>query len=163
MLEMSSLKPSTVLSAMVVGLLKSKDDRLFEVDMGTFGKVEEEICYGCCATLTLAEMFGKGKLVSELMLDYVRTHPHRSHSAQLSTVIALEPSRTKDSFSIDQLYDLEQAVNSVRLGFVAPLIKLLTGEVNSSFNGRWSLNNENWEKRLPIVADTIAEMATAGY
>ena len=163
MLDIASLKPSHVLQAMVNGLLKTKSDPLFEVDMGTFGTVKKEICYGCGASVALAEMFGKGKLVSELMLDYVRTHPHRSHSAQLSTVIALEPSRTKDSFSINQLYDLEKAVNSARLGEVVPLIKLLTGEVNSSFNGRWSLNNENWEKRLPIVADTIAEMAAAGY
>ena len=168
MLEMSSLKPSIVLSAMVTGLLKSKNDPLFEVDMGTFGKVGKEICYGCCATLTLAEMFGKGKSASELMLGYAKTHFNHPNSAHLpdthlSNVIALEPSSTQNSFSIDELYELEQAVNSVRLGFVSPLIKFLAGEFNTSFDRRWFLTNQNWENCIPEIEATIAEMIKAGY
>ena len=168
MLEMSSLKPSIVLSAMVVGLLKSKDDPNFVVKMETFGKVKNNLCYGCCATLTLAEMFGKGKSASELMLGYAKTRFNHANSAylpdtHLSDVIALEPSSTQDSFSIDELYDLEQAVDSVRAGDVSPLIEFLTGEFNTSFDRRWFLTNQDWEAQLPEVKKTIAEMAAAGY
>jgi hypothetical protein len=52
------LRPSTVLSAMVAGLLNSKKDSRFVIEMSSFGHVKNEICYGCAASAALVEMFG---------------------------------------------------------------------------------------------------------
>ena len=158
------LKPSIVLSAMVAGLLKSEDDPLFRVDMGTFGEVLREICYGCAATLTLAEMFGKGKSASEMMLGHVKAHPNRSEGfeAVLSDVIKSDASIPQDSLPVD-LSELEFAVNNARIGYVSVLIEILTGKKDSSFDDQWHLGSENWKGQLPVVEATIAEMIKAGY
>ena len=164
MLDTKNLKTSTVLQAMVTGLLKSKDDPNFVVKMSTFGHVKEQLCYGCCATLALAEMFGEGLSASELMLGHFRTQSDQSDSieAYLSDVLQLEPSSGQDPLSID-LEDLESLVDSVRLGDVSFLIKFLTGIDNESFDDRWLLEDEDWEEQLPVVESTIAEMIAAGY
>ena len=165
MLDFASLKASDVLQAMVSGLLKSKDDPLFEVNMGTFGTVKKEICYGCCATVALAEIFGKGKSASEMMLAYVKTLNEQPDfiDAYLSNVIELEPSSVQGSLTLDELENLECSVNYARVGYVSQLIKVLTGEIHESFNCRWCLDSHNWEKQLPVVQATIAEMIKAGY
>ena len=168
MLDFASLKASDVLQAMVTGLLKSDADPLFEVNMGTYGKVQEKICYGCCATLTLAEMFGKGKSASEMMLAYAKTlqRDYADYAyTPLSNVLHLKSFSVKGFFPID-LRSLEQAVDSARKGKVSVLIELLTGEFNESFesfDGRWELDNCDWEEFIPTIEATIAEMAIAGY
>ena len=166
-LNRTELKTSTVLQAMVTGLLKSKDDRNFTVDMSTFGTVENQLCYGCCATVALAEMFGRGRSVSEIMLKYREEfHPEAdrptSAYAYLSSYLQLELSSAQDSLPID-IKSLEDAINSARLGDVSELIAFLTSEVNKSFDDRWILCTENWEEQLSNVKATIAEMIAAGY
>ena len=160
----TELKASIVLQAMVTGLLKSKDDPDFVVKMETFGKVKNNLCYGCCATLTLVQMFGKGQSASEIMLGYVNNQTDQPNSgyAHLADVVELEPSSGYNSLRIKLLY-LESAVEMARRGDVSSLIKFLTGESNKSFNDRWCLDNENWEEQLPVVNETIAEMIAAGY
>ena len=170
MLDFASLKASDVLQAMVTGLLKSDSDPLFRVDMGTFGEVKHEICYGCCSTLVLAEMFGKGKLASEIMLGY--SNDSGFTDTPLSKVLQADDSGFTDtplsqvfeleSFSTN-LKKLERVVNNARLGYVSRLIEFLTGEFNESFDGRWELRTDDWKEQLPIVEATIAEMIKAGY
>ena len=164
MLDIASLKASDVLQAMVTGLLKSKNDPNFVLKMRTYGYVESGFCYGCAATLTLVEMFGEGQSVSELMFDYVKAHAYRQNFvyAHLSDVIPLESSSGQDSLPID-LKKIESLVDSVRLGDVSFLIKFLTGIDNESFDDRWLLNDGNWEKCIPEIEATIAEMIAAGY
>jgi hypothetical protein len=173
MLELSSLKSSTVLSAMVTGLLKAKNDSRFTVEMASFGHVENNLCYGCAATLALAEMYGKGQLISDMMLAYAKTQADQPSAfvyarlsdvcTHLSDVLSLDPSSTQDFLSINELYDLENAVDKARTGRISWLIKFLTGEENTSFDKRWILETDNWEEQLPKVEATIAEMAAAGY
>ena len=180
MLNGTELKASTVLQAMVSGLLKSKDDPNFIVKMESLGYVKNNRCFGCCATLTLTEMFGEGKLASELMFGYVKAeeaeeidklknledlvdYARIGREVYLSNVIKFDPSIPKDSLFIDKLYDLERAVDNARVGYVLSLIEFLTGEVNKSFDGRWFLDNDNWEGQIPVVKATIAEMIAAGY
>ena len=167
----TQLKASTVLQAMVTGLLKSKDNSNFVLKMRTFGYVENKLCYGCCATLALAEMFGKGRSASEMMLGYAENQPDwpKYVYAYLSDVIKLEPLDVQDPSPIDilehlnQLKYLERAVDLARQGEVSRLIGLLIGELNESFNDRWDLEDEDWEEQLPVVESTIAEMIAAGY
>ena len=154
MLDIASLKASDVLQAMVTGLLKSDSDPLFRVNMGTYGEVKHEICYGCCSTLVLAEMFGKGKLASEIMLGY--SNDSGFTDTPLSQVFELE------SFSTN-LKKLERVVNNARSGYVSRLIEFLTGEFNESFDGRWELRTDDWKEQLPVVEATIVEMIAAGY
>jgi hypothetical protein len=178
MLDVANLKPSDVLQAMVNGLLKTKSDPLFEVDMGTFGMVKQEICYGCGASVALAEMFGTGQSASELMRNLValgETPPIDPlglssgpyFSTPLSDCIDLKPSYREKLESIGtDLYKLERVVNNVRLGDVTLLICLLLNKTDESFDDfddRWSLGTDNWEKQLPEVEKTIAEMREAGY
>ena len=164
MLDFENLKASDVLQAMVTGLQKSKNDPDFVVKMETFGKVKNNLCYGCCATLTLAEMFGKGQSASELMLGFIKTSVDDSGFAYafLSDVIPLEPLIAQDSLPIT-LENLEEAVDKARMGSVSWLIRLLTGKKNASFDRRWYLRSDNWEEKLPDVEVTIAEMIAAGY
>ena len=164
MLNETQLKASVVLQAMVTGLLKSKDDPNFTVTMATYGTVKNKLCYGCCATLALAEMFGEGQLASELMLSNVSPQFNPSHPVYfyLSSVLQFDASNGQDSFPID-LRDLERAVNNTRKGHVSELIEFLTGEVNESFDRRWNLNDHDWEEQLPEIERTIAEMIAAGY
>ena len=164
-LNETQLKPSIVLQAMVTGLLNSKNDPKFTVDMDYFGYVKEQLCYGCAATVTLVEMFGNGKSASELMLGHANAQVEQSNSidAHLSDVLKLEPSIGQDSLP-DNLKDFENAVDSARRGRVSWLIEFLTGEPDKlSFNSRWELGDHNWEDQLPIVEATIAEMIAAGY
>ena len=165
MLEISNLKPSIVLSAMVAGLLKSKDDPLFKINMGTFGEVKNDLCYGCCATVALTEIFGKGRSISEVMLVHAKAHaywPGCSYTP-LSEILPLEPSNVQSSLSIDKLRNLEVAVDNARKGLVSLLIHFLTGDLETSFDRRWHLDDEDWEGQLPEVERTIAEMIVAGY
>ena len=164
MLNGTELKASIVLQAMVAGLLKSKNDTGFVVDMSSFGCVKNQLCYGCAATLTLTEMFGNGKSASEIMLSNVKAQADSLEvvPVYLSAFIQSEPSSTQDSLPID-LTQLEQAVDYARIGAVSSLIELLTGEFNNSFNHRWYLDSDNWEEKLPVVKATIAEMIAAGY
>ena len=158
MLNGTELKTSTVLQAMVTGLLKSKDDRNFTVDMSTFGTVENQLCYGCCATVALAEMFGRGRSISEIMLKYREEfYPEADRPTSASAYAYLS------SYLQLQLKSLEDAINSARLGDVSELIAFLTSEVNKSFDDRWILCTENWEEQLSNVKATIAEMIAAGY
>ena len=163
MLEMSDLKASIVLQALVSGLLKSKADSNFTLEMGTYGTVKEGICYGCCATVALAEIFGKGKLASEIMLAYAKTPTDRSDFlyAKLSYSLPLET--VQDSLLVSKLHNLEYAIDKARMGGVSLLIHFLTGEANTSFDGRWNLNDHDWEEQLPVVEATIAQMIAAGY
>ena len=154
MLDIASLKASDVLQAMVTGLLKSDSDPLFRVNMGTYGEVKHEICYGCCSTLVLAEMFGEGKLASEIMLGY--SNDSGFTDTPLSQVFELE------SFSTN-FKKLERVVNSARRGYVSWLIYFLTGKQDNSFNGRWFLKTDDWKEQLPIVERTIVEMIAAGF
>jgi hypothetical protein len=160
----TELKASDVLQAMVTGLLKSEDNPNFIVKMTAYGYVEGELCYGCCATLALAEMFGEGKSVSELMFDYAKAHAYRQNFvyAHLSDVIQSEPSSGQDSLPID-FKKIESLVDSVRLGDVSPLIKFLTGKDDESFDDRWYLNDRNWKECIPTIKATIVEMIAAGY
>ena len=164
MLDIASLKASIVLKAMVAGLLKSKNDTGFVIEMTTYGCVENNLCYGCAATVTLAEMFGGRRSASEMMLGYVKAPSDQPKSgyAYLSEVISLESSSVQESLPIT-LRSLERAVNNARQGEVSRLIELLTGEFNESFDGQWSLGSGNWEEKLPVVEATIAEMIVAGY
>ena len=175
MLDIASLKPSHVLQAMVNGLLKTKSDPLFEVDMGTFGTVKKEICYGCGASVALAEMFGKGQSASELMRNLValgETPPIDPlglssgpyFSTPLSDCIDLNPSdREKLETGETYLYKLERAVNSARLGAVSRLIEMLLNKTEESFDDRWFLGTDSWERQLPEVEKTIAEMRKVDY
>ena len=162
MLNETELKASIVLQAMVSGLLKSKDDPNFIVEMKAYGYVKKNLCYGCCSTVTLAEMFGKGQLASELMFDIAKHQPSLSPGFCLSSVLQLEPSSGQDSLPID-LRSLERTVDSARKGGVSSLIAFFTGEINGSFDYRWLLEDDNWEEQLPIVEETIAEMREVGY
>ena len=164
MLDIASLKASIVLQAMVAGLLKSKDDPNFTFEIGTYGYVKEQLCYGCGATLALAELFGNGQLASELMLAYAKTPTDRSGFAYayLSDVIRSEPSSVQDSLPID-LRNLEVVVEDARAGVVSWLIGFFTGRYEMSFDGRWCLDDRSWEEQIPVVEATIAEMAAAGY
>ena len=164
MLDLENLKASIILKAMVAGLLKSKNDTGFVVEMTTYGGVENNLCYGCAATVTLAEMFGGKRSASEMMLGYVKAPTDRTDFAYayLSEVISLESSSVQESLPIT-LRSLERAVNNARQGEISVLIELLTGEVNESFDYRWSLGSINWEEKLPDVEATIAEMEVAGY
>ena len=170
MLNETQLKASVVLQAMVTGLLKSKDDPNFTVKMETFGEVENKLCYGCCATLTLAEMFGKGRSASEMMLGHVNTRLDESDDdyaylpdVYLSDVIKSDPSIPQDPLPVD-LVEFEFAVDSARTGKVSLLIGYLTGEFNNeSFDRRWILDSNDWEEQLPKIEATIAEMIAAGY
>ena len=165
MLNGTELKASTVLQAMVEGLLKSKDDPKFTVEMGTFGHVKNQLCYGCAATLTLTEMFGDGRPASEIMLSYAKTpiNPLEYVEARLSDVLPLNPSSTQDSLPTYELCDLERAIDDVRTGEVSSLIYFLTGRYDEPFDGRWKLGDENWEEQIPEIERTIAEMIAAGY
>ena len=156
MLDLENLKASIVLKAMVTGLLKSKADPNFTVEMDSFGYVQDKLCYGCAATVTLVEMFGERRSASELMLGYVKPETYRFEiiPAFLSNILP----NTQDS-----LFMLEIAVDSARLGDVSSLIELLTGEGNTSFDDRWALEDGNWEKCIPEIEATIAEMIAAGY
>jgi hypothetical protein len=164
MLIPEMLIPSTVLSSMVEGLKKSKDDPLFKVDMYTLGEVRNGICYGGCSEVTLAELYGEGALVSELILrsqevNKLSNLPEWCTYASLSNVLSV-PLRLPSFLNID-LRSLETVVYEAGRGSVSPLIKLLTGEVNESFNGRWHLKEDDWEKQLPIIQETIIEMIPA--
>ena len=164
MLNGTELKASIVLQAMVTGLLKAKNDSNFVVKMRTYGYVKDQLCYGCAATLTLVEMFGEGRSASELMLGYVNTPVAQPHlvEAHLSDVLQLEPLEVQDSSPIN-LKKLERAIDSARTGKVSLLIGILTGRYDESFDDRWNLEDDNWEKCIPIVEVTIAEMIAAGY
>ena len=134
--------------------------------MTTYGYVRNKLCYGCAATVTLAEMFGKGQSASEMMLSssHVKARVDRLEfvPAYLSQIIELESSNVQNSLPIS-LRKFEKSVEYARTGEVSVLIEVLTGEVNKSFDGRWYLDDEDWEEKVHVVEATIAEMAAAGY
>jgi hypothetical protein len=152
MLDPKNLKPSTVLEAMINGLLKSKTDPLFTIDMDSYGHIEDGICYGCVASVALADMFGAGQSASELMFAYslrrAARYTNLSNIIEFSTPMDLE--------------ELEMAVDSARKGEVSKLIQFLTGEVNRSFDRFWHLENHNWEQQLPKIRLMITRMVAVG-
>ena len=155
MLDPKNLKPSTVLEAMINGLLKSKTDPLFVIDMSSYGHVEKNFCYGCCASVALVDMFGGGKSPSELMLPY--SHAKSARYTNISNVIELNSTPMPIN-----LEELEIAIDSARRGEVSILIRFLTGVVNRSFDRWWNLENHNWEEQLPKVKLAIARMIDTG-
>jgi hypothetical protein len=66
-----TLKASTVLAAMVAGLKRSKNDPYFRLDNSIGDVVGLGMSYGHISTLTLTEMFGQGRLASELMFQFI--------------------------------------------------------------------------------------------
>lgn len=179
MLNPEMLSPSTVLAAMVRGLKKSKSDPNFVVKMDTYGSVEKkiEMCYGCCATLALVEVFGEGQLPSKIMLAYVENayvdaEGEKMYSPNiyqtnivkvlLSDDLKLEISNNQEIWSIKKLKHFEDEIDAARLGCVSSLIQFFGGEVNKSFDYLWELNSNNWEEQLHIVEKTIVEMIAVG-
>jgi hypothetical protein len=176
MLNPEMLKPSTVLAAMVSGAIKSRNDPHFtaamkEVSRGQtipFDEIYNKCIYNkCIVTVTLVEIFGQGKSPSELMLDYSKTPSNQSNfmEAYLRNVIELDPLSIKDSLSINKLEILEQGIDLAQVGEVSELIDLLTGELTQeteSFDGRWSLEDENWEEQISVVQSTIVDMIAIG-
>jgi hypothetical protein len=179
-MNFKTLRPSTVLAAMVEGLKESKSDPHFFPYMSLNEYVEGCICYGSPQSVALAKMFGAGKSASELMLSHAETGNHRfiRMSAILST----------DDFSYDHLSTLEHTIDFARRGEVSCLISSLSylkdkkpnelgffdakwdfmsdkwkvDDLNYSFDTRWYLKEDNWEKQLPIVQETSVEMIAAG-
>ena len=64
-LIVKSMTAKEIIMAMVEGLRHPS----CVVGMGTFGSVKEGICYGCIATITIARIYGIGKLDEETTLQ----------------------------------------------------------------------------------------------
>lgn len=161
MLNTETLKPSTVLAAMVEGLKKSKSDPHFELDIMSYGKVTNEKCYGCTALITFVEMFGQGQTPSEVMIAYAKTRENQLERVNVTPAKALN---LDGNHSESEFYNtLAFVIEIAQTGKVSHLIGFFTGSFNNcSFNSRWDLKNDNWEGQLSVVEAAIVEMIAAG-
>ena len=96
-------KPSIAILRTIEGMRRLKQNKNFELDMFTFGKVKEGICYGCAATAAIQE-------IAQIEL----TQENISMISQRAKAL---------SFDLKELYRFEHAINDARVGNIVNLLK----------------------------------------
>jgi len=136
--------PSAALQYMVDGLRAVEKSKDFEIDMGWFYKPHSggDVCFVCAATSALMQIEPLSKDNGRLWAP-----------SELSAIEAQLPHRAG-------ITNFELAMNSARLGELQSLFSStgLLKHFDESFNRRWMLGDSDWQKQLPIIEDTIAEL-----
>ena len=96
-------KPSIAILRTIQGMRRLKQNKNFKLDMFTFGKVKEGICYGCAATAAIQEI-----AQIELTQENICTTSQRAKAL---------------SFDPKELHLFEHAINDARVGDMVNLLK----------------------------------------
>ena len=144
--ELLDNKPSRAIEMMLKGLLD--ENRPFEIDMGTFGRDEGNVCFGCAATCASFEIYREADL--EFNVDTY--------------------ARYKGSFNREVL-KFEEAIDMFRWGQATPLFQFFelepySGEIRKLKREIEELNLNmatiNWRDQIPKVEEAIALLKEAG-
>lgn len=146
-------QPSEFLQAMVDGLRDADNAPGQEINMQTFGNVNEGVCYGCAATWALQRLMG-GRLSDAQVtalgwMDAAHLEPLTWHGE-----------------SIERIMDFERAIDHARMGcllqladFCAlPQYQMLSPWANCWY---WGVGN-HWQTELVLVEAAIREMEAKG-
>lgn len=138
--ELCSGKPSKALRAMVDGLLDAEKREDFKVNFGTFGALENGVCFGCAATCAV-------QMLSGVSLD--------------GSVIFERSIRAK---ALDVVYDdlicFEHAIDRAREGYLYQLFDYMgvDDEWMDEYNDRFYLYTNDWKGQIPEVEKLIIEL-----
>jgi hypothetical protein len=140
-------KPSDAIKAMLDGLAELPRGN-FIVDMGTYGRADGEICYGCAATCAVHKLAGKTPDPSYI---YQAARPYR---------LDLEPI---------QLEYFEEAINLFRMGMPWTLFDFyglmdpVVLEEEFTVAQPWMMTNQNWRGHLRFVREYQQRLVAAGF
>ena len=162
--DFAALKPSDYLEAMVVGLRRNAEDSRTRVNMTTFGWIEDDLCFGCAATMGLSELFGV------LYADVAGSLSPESKNRSWVKLVQSTDGAALGVALPSEMDELETVFDWARRGSLSPLRGLAgwcfkksrTRYDLSQWCGLWSLTTENWKQELPKVEKAIAEMRAAG-
>jgi hypothetical protein len=114
-------KPSELLQAMVDGLMRHKDLPDFKVDMETFGRAEDDICYGCAATCALSELMGTTHPEAVRGFKDEYEQPWMTGLSYVTSYRTME--KYSGTYDRAELIDrIETAIDSARRGNTDPLL-----------------------------------------
>ena len=189
---LKALKPSTVLTAMIEGLKKSKTDPKFILNQACNGAIVSGMICSNISSLVLVEMFGQGRTISDLMTQFVETKHGKAYTPKAVYEIdiigdlllggvditemlnnnLINYQTDEKTAPIYRLSNFREEVFAASEGAVSWLIAFIMGDLladnfseeklNTSYDGRWNLKNDDWEGQLPVVELTIIEMIAAG-
>ena len=148
-------RPSVAVRAMITGLHKADAREDFKINMNTFGKKFENICYGCAATCAIQEIAG---------IEYMPTQPVDLLSDR--ALILFGKSYTLDNQN--NLFDFELAIDNFRCGKPEFLLKIYgikeTVKNHHLFKHQnWSLTNKSWKVEIPRIENYIILLERQGY
>lgn len=95
-------KPSDAVNAMIVGLEEWKANPKCEIRMCTFGDNDNDICFGCAATSTIAHAF---KLKPEIAVDVWKNSD--GHTAITLFESIIDSLRKGSVYKLFQFYNLD--------------------------------------------------------
>ena len=153
---MEMTTPSDALQAMVDGLLRNSRRKDFKVDMGTFGRAADGICFGCAATCAVQEASGKQFVFEELRGIYGLNSRFRNLS------IGAQAECLGENYV--KLATLENAIDGARQGYLRELFRYfgLGDEHRQGYDERFELKTHNWRDQLGAVCDLIEELEAQG-
>lgn len=128
--------------------LREIDPTTQTVDMQTFGKEVDGMCYGCAATWTIQKLAGRRLASKEL-----------NGLAEAGTMRGDEAFEDLPWYASD--IDLfEDAIDEARKGFLSELFEFMGCDTDQAdlLVGRFFMTNDNWEAQLPKVEELIAEL-----
>ena len=142
--KVRSLKASELVLAMVEGLENHK----YEVDMDTFGRTREGVCYGCAATNAIAQLAGKAPRFA------FKVPSERTWAKAIKG-------------SEEFIRTLEFAFNNLRFGDLSVFngyakliqVKEIPVAYGESLPG---LENNNWHEGLPAYRKLAKRLQEAG-
>lgn len=128
--------------AMILGLKKQSKRKVFEITMSTFGDFNDKVCFGCAATCTVQQVYGK---------NFNRKN------------IAGYESRAKFMKAISEdLAEFESAIDGLRMGYLGDIFKYFKKKmpvkiyrVTLSLS---ELSSSNWEVFLPDYENLLTKL-----
>ena len=158
-------KPREALQAMVDGLLSQDMRKDFEIDMNTYGLVDEAICMGCAATCAVQQITGKDITCERFTVDTCDTIKHEAQALGLS----------QDKASLDDLRKFEQAIDRARRGQLVTLFDYFhiepelinlpeeTYRIRDDIGIIIEIKTDNWKQQIHYVMKKVKELKELGY
>jgi len=142
-------RPSQAVRAMIDGLLAADRREGFKVDMNTFERYFEGICYGCAATCALQQMGGY-----PLIFDTSGVHRH------------VWATRRE---MMEQFVLMESAIDFFRLGVIKNLLKFYgynyLGWLKACADDapeKLYMTNGTWRDQIPVAEQWVEFLESKG-
>ncbi|MEO0012294.1 MAG: hypothetical protein RLZZ535_683 [Cyanobacteriota bacterium] len=123
--------PAVAIKAMIDGLMTYKLIQNFQLDFITFGTWENNVCYGCSATITLIRLLNLNSAPIQLGNEVTRAR--------------LIPT------SLSDLLDFEKAIDMFRRGSFSELEEYFELPISPIFCVPWYCHGGNLSNQLPKI------------